>query len=285
MDEIDFYLYDLETKFKKINFDKYFLSYSGGRDSHFLFWFIKKWLKDDKIKIVSINTYMEHPEIFKRMKENADIILRPQMKPFEIKEKYGSPCFSKLHDEFIYRYQKGNRSDNTLKYIYKRNNSMFGLSNKARELLLNGNLHKISNKCCQVLKQDVIKKYKKETKKTEIIAVRCDESILRKSKYKSCFNKKGVFTPLYDLTDDLLRKIEIKYNIEVPQIYNYISRTGCMGCPYGRNTEKELALVNNNQYNFLWKYFKESYEVLEIKKERQLNLSDELSNILSNGSW
>lgn len=41
MNTIDFYLYDLSTKFQKINPDEYYLSYSGGKDSHFLYWFIK----------------------------------------------------------------------------------------------------------------------------------------------------------------------------------------------------------------------------------------------------
>lgn len=86
MDEVDFYLKDLESKFKKIDKSKYYLSYSGGKDSHFLYWFIKEYLHDDEIEIVSVNTYMEHQEILKRMLENADRILLPSMKPFEIKK-------------------------------------------------------------------------------------------------------------------------------------------------------------------------------------------------------
>ena len=66
-DEVDFYLEDLKSKFTKINYNDYYLSYSGGRDSHLLYWFIKEYLKDTKIKIVSVNTRMEHPEILRRM--------------------------------------------------------------------------------------------------------------------------------------------------------------------------------------------------------------------------
>lgn len=51
MDEVDFYLKDLESKFKKIDKSKYYLSYSGGKDSHFLYWFIKEYLHDDEIEI------------------------------------------------------------------------------------------------------------------------------------------------------------------------------------------------------------------------------------------
>ena len=40
-----------------------------------------------------------------------------------------------------------------------------------------------------------------------------------------------------------------------------------MGCPYGsykRETEKELALIDDKQREFVCDYFKESYDVLNI---------------------
>lgn len=95
MDEIEFYLIDLKSRFT-IDRSKYYLSYSGGKDSHFLYWFIKEYLHDTEIEIVVVNTYMEHPEISARMYKYADRVLLPEMKPFEIKEKYGIPCFSKI---------------------------------------------------------------------------------------------------------------------------------------------------------------------------------------------
>ena len=67
MDEVDFYLIDLKSRFDKIKPNTYYLSYSGGKDSHFLYWFIKDYLKREDIKIVGINTYMEHPEIRNRI--------------------------------------------------------------------------------------------------------------------------------------------------------------------------------------------------------------------------
>jgi hypothetical protein len=108
-----------------------------------------------------------------------------------------------------------------------------------------------------------------------ILGVRAAESIQRKSNYKSCFTKDKKFTPLYDLKDNLLNDIYKYCNIEIPKIYNHVTRTGCMGCPYGswkKDTEKELALVSDNQYKYLWEYFGESYEVLNISRYRQLTL-------------
>lgn len=111
MDDVEFYLFDLKTKFEKINPEEYYLSYSGGRDSHLLYWFIREHANIDGIKVVGINTYMEHKEILQRILKNCDVVLKPVMKPKEIKKQYGSPCFSKEQDEVIFYYQQGKRSD------------------------------------------------------------------------------------------------------------------------------------------------------------------------------
>lgn len=276
MTEIEFYLKDLESRFPRDK-ENYYLSYSGGKDSHFLYWFIKEYLHDDKIEIVGINTYMEHPQILKRMRENCDVLLYPKMKPFEIKEKYGSPCFSKWQDEMIHRYQNGSRRPYLIERITgihkdtgEQVQGRFKLNKKAKEMVLNGTLHKISPKCCEYLKKKTIHEYEKQTGKKAILGVRSSESALREVQYKSCFTKNGKFTPLYNLTDEMMDAIYKQYNIEIPEIYNHIGRTGCMGCPYGSwkgDTEKELRLINKNQRKFLGEYFKESYEVLGIDIE------------------
>ena len=277
MSDEEFYLLDLKSKFNKINPKEYYLAYSGGKDSHFLYWFIKEYLKDTDIEIVGINTYMEHHEILQRILKNCDVVLRPKIKPFEIKEKYGIPCFSKWQDEIISRYQKGSRTKNTMDAITGYNRITFKLNKKARELTLSGQLHKVSNKCCKAIKKDTIKVYEKESGRKAILGVRGNESLLRAAKYKSCFTKDKKFTPLHDLSDELLEKIYKKYNIEIPSVYNYINRTGCMGCPYGSrsgNTSKELSLLNENQRKFVCEYFKESYEVLGIDVSKQITIDD-----------
>lgn len=276
IDEIDFYLKDLESRFKYLDRKKYYLSYSGGKDNHFLYWFIKEYLKDDQIEIVAVNTYMEHTAIRKRMYDNADTILLPKFKPFEIKEKYGSPCFSKQQDEYIRRYQGGSRAKSTLDRVLAREESMHNISKKAREYVLSGSAHKISSYCCKYLKKEPLKEYEKTSCKKAILGVRGNESLTRKHKYKTCFTKDKKFTPLHDLSDELLENIYKKYRIEIPEIYNYIDRTGCMGCPYGSYkgyTKKELDLLNERQREFVIKLFKESYDVLGINyKNKQLKL-------------
>lgn len=274
MNEVEFYLYDLKTKFNKINPEEYYLSYSGGKDSHFLYWFIKEYLKDNKIKVVGINTYMEHQEIKDRIYKYCDKVLLPTKKPFEIKEKYGIPCFSKEQDFYIYYYQNALRNNKepakTIKEkidgTYKKGFS--GISKKAREYVKSGKAHNITHLCCHYLKKEPARKFEKETGLKPILGIRGNESGLRKKQYQSCFTKDRKFTPIWDLTDELLDKIYEKYDIEIPKVYEYVKRTGCMGCPYGswkHDTEKELELLNKKQKEFVYNYFKESYNILGIE--------------------
>ena len=286
MSDEEFYLLDLKSKFDKLKPNTYYLSYSGGKDSHFLYWFIKEYLKRDDIMIVGINTYMEHHEIRDRILKNCDKVLYPKLKPFEIKEKYGSPCFSKIQDDFIDRYQRGCRTKSLMERIQSRqfigkdgkvHKSSFSLNKKARELLLSGKLHRVSPKCCYYLKKKTAHDFEKETGLKPILGVRGSESALRKTQYKTCFTKDKKFTPLHDLSDELLERIYLKYDIEIPKVYQFTRRTGCMGCPYGSykgETEKELQLINDNQFEFVCKYFKESYEVLGIDTRRQMTIFD-----------
>lgn len=260
----DSWLKFLRDRFNaKINPENYYLSYSGGKDSHFLYWFIKEFLHDDKITVVGCNTGFEIPEIRRRIVQNSDVVLHPCEKRDVIKKKYGIPCFSKQQDEYIKRYQNGSRTENTMRAV-NGENAIFNLNRTARELLLNDKLHKVSNLCCRYNKELPMIRWGKEHNKNAIMGVRQSESKTRKSKYNTCLKKNGDFTPIYDMSDKLMDLIYDVYDIEVPKCYNYLSRTGCAGCPYGRNTETELALLPALQRNKTIEYFKESYDVLGI---------------------
>lgn len=264
----------LEMRFRTKVFNsqyEYYLAYSGGRDSHFLYWFIREYLGRKNIPVIAVNTRMEHREIRERMEKHADEILQPSKKPFEIKDIYGIPCFSKFQDEMIERYQKGSRSYNTMCAVTGENRVKFKLNKTARELLLADRLHKISNKCCLYTKKKPQYDFQRKTGLKPILGIRGGEGILRDAQFRTCLNAKGNFSPLYDFSDELIREIEKLYNIEVPQIYSTLNRTGCFGCPYGwrcgkGNTVKELSLLSEEQKKFVCELFKESYEVLGVNK-------------------
>ena len=237
MDNVDFYLMDLKSKFNKINPREYYLSYSGGRDSHLLYWFIKEYAPEfNKILVVGINTYMEHPEIRKRIYNNCDKVLLPTKKPFEIKEKFGIPCFSKEQDFYIYYFQNAIRKDRVPSETVKAKingtyKTGFSISKKAREYVLSGKAHKITHLCCHYLKKEPARRFEKETGLKPILGIRGNESGLRKRQYQSCFTKDKKFTPIWDLTDEMLDAIYKKYNIEIPKVYEHVNRTRMHGVP------------------------------------------------------
>lgn len=275
MKETTFYLEDLKSKFKKIDFKKYYLSYSGGRDSHFLLWFIKEYLHDDLITIFSVNTTFEHTPISRRIIDHADIIYYPLKEDLKKLKDVGLPAFGKKHNETIDRYQRGLRSpfhlskiNGTLKNPTTNKRSNFCLRLDLVEPLLSGDLPRISNKCCDLIKHKTIRRYEKSSKKFAIIGVRSFESEQRKFTYKSCFSKSGVFHPIFDLTDSLLKQLEIEYNIPVPSIYDVCKSTGCGGCSnaYKSTIEHELALLKPNQRRRMWDIFGDVYRYKGIKR-------------------
>lgn len=238
MENTEYYLEKLKNRFKEINPNDYYLSYSGGKDSHFLFWFIKEHTTEFRdIEIVGVNTYLEHQEILQRILKNSDRVLEPKMKPLEIKEKYGIPCFSKQQDEYIKRYQTQTRTPYLMTRIAgcdadgNKLKTYFKLNNKAKDLVLSNKLHKVSNMCCKLLKKDSLRAYEKESGRKAIIGVRGAESKTRKVMYSSYFTKDNKFTPIYDLSDELLEEFIKKYDIEVPSVYKHIPRTGCVRMP------------------------------------------------------
>ena len=262
--QVEPFLKFLEERFRaKIDFDKYYLAYSGGKDSHFLLWFIREYLNDEKIKIVGVNTSFEIPEIRDRILKNCDVILHPAKSRWDIKAQYGIPCFSKQQEEYIYRYQRGSRSENTMNAVMGKGR-LFVLNKLARELLLSGRLHRVSNKCCYYNKELPMTRYGRASGRKAIIGVRQSESKTRNAKYTSCLRTNGNFTPIFDFSDTLIDAIYEAYGIEIPRIYEAVSRTGCGGCPYSRNCRKELQYLPELQRQKTIDYFRESYEVKGI---------------------
>jgi 3'-phosphoadenosine 5'-phosphosulfate sulfotransferase (PAPS reductase)/FAD synthetase len=201
------------------------------------------------------------------MYKYADVVLYPVKKMKEIKQKYGVPCFTKLQDEMIKRYQNGCRTEYMLGWFDEKKKTKYKLNKTARTLLLNGTLHKVSGECCKYTKKEPLKRYEKRTGLKPIMATRGSESLSRKNAYKTCITKKGMFTPMYDFTDEMVYAIYEFYKIEIPKVYEVVDRTGCIACPYGlhgSNTLKELNMVTPAQRKYAIDSFGESYKVLGL---------------------
>lgn len=96
----------------------------------------------------------------------------------------------------------------------------------------------LSDKCCKVLKEDILKKHK-----ANIVGLRFEEKGRRSdgnnAKYDFCVrNSKTLFKPIFDVSNSELAEMEKVLGIENPNIYNYLSRTGCVMCGFG--TKKQI---------------------------------------------
>lgn len=144
---------------------------------------------------------------------------------------------------------------------------------------------KISSKCCTYAKKNVIHKLlSSEQYDMNISGIRKYEGGIRATAYKSCFDEAkdyDNYRPLfwYEISDkhDYKHAYEIQ-NSNCYTIYG-LQRTGCVGCPYGRDFERELDIVNKYEpklFKAVSNVFQDSYEYTRKYREFRKNKEQEL---------
>ena len=104
-----------------------------------------------------------------------------------------------------------------------------------------------------------------------IVGVRKSEGGIRSASYSNCFsdhsanNKLSQYRPLFWFKDEDKIAYESIFDIKHSDCYEVygLKRTGCVGCPYGRKLEEELAIVEKYEPRLLKainNIFKDSYE-------------------------
>lgn len=131
---------------------------------------------------------------------------------------------------------------------------------------------RISSKCCKGAKKDNAKKYLSEHKADlSVLGLRKAEGGIRRTSYTSCFTpaKDGEawdsYRPIFWYSDKDKEEYEILFGVTHSDCYsNYgLKRTGCAGCPFGKNFEAELEVIREYEpklYGAVNKIFGESYE-------------------------
>lgn len=281
-----------------INNDKYetiVCSVSGGSDSDIMIDICVRVDIRHKIRYVCFNTGLE----YRATKEHIKYLEKKYGIKIEIFEAwqhgmtipkscmvYGQPFISKQVSEFIHRLQAHNFKweDKPFEELYakyphcksalkwwcndwqgKRNNISWNKWLK-EFLIANPPTFQISNMCCQKAKKDVSHKIKCDLR---ITGVRKSEGGARATAYKNCFSEKSdsydEYRPLFWYTNDDKSCYEQHYGIEHSKCYTEygLKRTGCCGCPYGRNLDFELEVLKEhepNLYKAVCNVFKDSYE-------------------------
>lgn len=276
-------------------------SISGGADSDIVLDLCTKIDIYKKIKYVWLNTGLEYGATKKHLEfleqKYSVVILKEKAKmPIPTSnKKFGEPFLSKQVSEWISRLQRYNFQweDEPLEMLLVKypkckaalrwwcndwtdenkdpSKSRFNIAyNKyLKEFMIkNPPTFSIANKCCQGAKKDVVKDVlKKYSADLNIFGVRKAEGGARASAYKNCFSDKTdvpQYRPIFWYSDDDRKEYESLFNITHSACYSEygLIRTGCAGCPFGKDFEFELDVINKFEpklYKGVNNIFKESY--------------------------
>ena len=292
-DEFEFLLEDRIAKIQAINkqFDlehNAHISFSGGKDSTILHYLIDMALPGNKIPRVFANTGIEYKatvEFVKSLKEKDDrfIIYNQDQNIKKTLEQFGYPFKSKEHSQKVLRAQnnlkKGKEISLFLKsYItddYKGRPCPKALRYQFKEIMP----FKISDYCCLKLKKALLEKY---PSKIAITGMRQEEGGGR-ARLTCLSHKNQKFNPLIVIDDwwidEFIKRFNIKLNPLYYPPYNF-ERTGCKGCPFALNLQKDLDTMamllpnERKQCEILWKPVYDEYRRIGYRLEKNYNIFD-----------
>lgn len=254
---------------------------SGGADSDIVIDLIERCKTRDNIRYVFFNTGLEYDATIRHLDYLENLynvkILRVRPKypvPIAIK-KFGVPFRNKRIANYIGRLQAHNFKfeDKSFKTLYKEYpeckaalrwwcndfGGRFDISytKGLKEFMIeNPPSFKISDRCCTEVKKNTAHKILKDLNADlNCYGVRKSEGGVRATSYKGCFTlkEKGVdeFRPIFNMTNELKECYEILYDIKHSDCYGCygLKRTGCAGCPFGRNYKKELEIIKEFEPN------------------------------------
>ena len=308
---------NLIRAWSKINSPKYkkiVCSISGGSDSDIMLDIVWRCDKDNKVDYVWFDTGLEYQATKEHLKYlenkyNIDIIPYKAIKSIPLScKKYGQPFLSKQASEYIGRLQKHNFKweDKPFEELYeeypkckaallwwcnKRESNSFNICRNKwlKEFLIeNPPTFPISNVCCKYAKKDVSYKLINEFQyDLNIIGVRKAEGGVRATSYKTCFDENGDgydnYRPLFWYKNSDKEHYKTAYCIEYSKCYTEygLKRTGCAGCPFGRDFEEELKAIEKYEpklFKAVNNIFADSYEYTRKYREFYKKKNDELKS-------
>lgn len=266
-----------------INDDKYkkiVCSVSGGSDSDVMLDICWRCDKSNKVEYVWFDTGLEYnatKEHLKFLEKKYDIKItacKPIVSIPTSCRQFGQPFMSKRVSEYMERLQRHGFKweDEDFDVLYARypkcKSALEWWCNKRPCVAFNIKYNKwlkefiianppdfyISNKCCNYAKKKVaIQLIKNNNYDLNIVGVRRAEGGFRQTVYKNCFdnNDNGTdnYRPLFWYSDNDKCEYEKHFGVVHSECYSKygLKRTGCVGCPYGRDFENELEVINKHE--------------------------------------
>jgi 3'-phosphoadenosine 5'-phosphosulfate sulfotransferase (PAPS reductase)/FAD synthetase len=291
--------------YSKINsslYDNIVCSVSGGADSDNVIDICTKVDKDKKIKYIWFDTGLEYQATkehlkYLEVKYDIKIEIMKAIKPIPTTCKnYGQPFLSKNVSEMMKRLQKHHFKweDKTFNELYneypncksalewwcntKKSKKMCITQNKLLKefIIANPPPFNISNACCKYAKKDVAHKAIKDyIADLEITGIRKSEGGARSTAYKSCFDSANgcdKYRPIFWYLNETKQEYQEHFKVINSRCYTEygLKRTGCAGCPYGRDFEFELEVIKEHEprlYKAVNTIFADSYEYTRRYKQ------------------
>lgn len=259
MEENELLLFDrlevIKKTIAKYGEDKFYISFSGGKDSTVLHHLIDMALPGNDIPRVFVNTGIEYNDIVSFVKELAEqdkrfVIINPSKPIKKTLEEYGYPFKSKEHSLKVSLYKNGSRSKTVLAYkngFGDGKRSRFQCPKKLMYQFEDDFKLKISDKCCTKLKKEPVKKWELENGKTiTITGMQKTEGGQRANIINCIITRRGEvvkFHPLLVTNEDFENWFISEYNVQLCRLYyppfNF-ERTGCKGCPFAITLQEQL---------------------------------------------
>lgn len=235
--------YDLENRG--------YIAFSGGKDSTVLSDLVDRALPDNKIPRIYSNTGLDYLEIQRFVRQLASederiMFLQPRQNIKQMLNEVGYPFKSKFHSHICDIYSRQGKTGCVLKYAEPKANTPHSCPKVLQDMFNSPLPFKISEKCCYKLKKEPFKRYEEETgRHIGLTGMRRAEKGLREQLKCLVFDgdKLHRFHPLAPMDDDFIESYINHFQIRLCVLYYApygFKRTGCVGCPYERNLQKEL---------------------------------------------
>lgn len=290
-------------------------SISGGSDSDIMLDIISKLDTEKKTKYIFFDTGIEYQATKKHLEyleQKYGIVIERirAITPVPLGcKRYGVPFWSKHASEMIERLQKvgfkweDKPLDELLSEYPKCKPALRWWCNDFGEgsrfninyirwlkeyMIAYPPTFRISNKCCKGAKKDNAKKYLTEyNADLNLVGIRKAEGGARSAAYKSCFDiaKESEtwdnYRPIFWYTDKDKEEYEALFGVTHSACYSEygLKRTGCAGCPFGKDFETELEIIKehepklykavNNIFGESYEYTRKFYEFRNLKKGEQ----------------
>ena len=255
---------------------KVYVAFSGGKDSTVLLHIARSIKTCKDIPAVFSDTGLEYPEIREFVKSTDNVIwIKPKLTFKQVIEKYGFPIISKSASGAIRKIRSPKCSERYRnKLLNGDERGSFGkLADKWKPLIQSD--FKIDNRCCEIMKENVIKAFEKSTGMKGITGMLASESNLRLIKYfegdcNAFSNKRPQSNPLMFWNEQDILEYIVKFNIPIASIYGDIvrapdgtlhttgcQRTGCMFCMFGLhfdespNRFERMKETHPKQYDYI----------------------------------